>query len=386
MVNKLTENMVILGATGSIGTQALEVAKELNIKVSGLSANENIELLEKQIREFKPLIAVVMNKDKAEKLRTNIKDENTKILGGLEGLCELVSIKEADTVLNSLVGMVGLIPTLKAIENGKNIALANKETLVVGGELVTKKAKQKGVKILPVDSEHSAIFQCLNGCYDKKFLKKLILTASGGPFFSKTKDELLNVTKEDALKHPNWSMGSKITIDSATLMNKGFEIIEAMWLFDVNVDDIEVLIHRESIIHSLVEFCDNSVIAQLGIPSMKIPIQYALTYPYRAKSSVENLDLTKISNLTFYKPDYETFECIDICKKAVNLGGNVPAAINGANEQAVNLFLHDKIKFLDIQKVLKEVLLKCKRKPILKIDDILEADKWARTFVDNYFK
>ena len=383
---KLAKNIIILGSTGSIGTQALEVARELNIKVSALSANKNIDLLEKQIREFKPLKVAVMDKLSAQKLRDNIKDLSTEVLDGIDGLCELTHIKAADKVLNSLVGMVGLRPTLEAIENGKDIALANKETLVVGGELVIKRAKEKNVKILPVDSEHSAIFQCLGGNYSNKSLKKIILTASGGPFFGKSKEELLNIKKEDALKHPNWSMGAKITIDSATMMNKGFEIIEAMWLFGVKIEDIDVLVHRESIVHSLIEYCDNSVIAQLGLPSMKIPIQYSLTYPERYNSSVKELDLSKLMSLSFYNPDYDTFECINICKKAVQIGGTLPAAINGANEEAVKLFLNDKISFLDIQNVLNKVLDKYEKNNLSNVEDILRADSWARNFVNAYFK
>ena len=382
----MIKNIIILGSTGSIGTQALEVARELNIKVSALSANKNIGLLEKQIREFRPLKVAVMDKLSAQKLRDNIRDLSIEVLEGIDGICELTHIKEADMVLNSLVGMVGLKPTLEAIENRKNIALANKETLVVGGELVIKRAKEKSVKILPVDSEHSAIFQCLGGNYSDKFLKKIILTASGGPFFGKSKEELLNIKKEDALKHPNWSMGAKITIDSATLINKGFEIIEAMWLFGVKIDDIDVLIHRESIVHSLIEYCDNSVIAQLGLPSMKIPIQYAFTYPERHNSSVKELDLSKLKTLSFYKPDYNTFESINICKKAVKIGGTLPAAINGANEEAVKLFLNDKISFLDIQNVLNNVLNKYEINNLNSVDDILKSDNWARNFVKDYFK
>lgn len=381
----MTENMILLGSTGSIGTQALEVARELKIKVSGLSANENISLLEKQIREFKPKTVAVMNKEKAKQLRKNIQDTFTKVLEGAEGLCELTAISEADTVLNSLVGMVGLVPTLEAINNGKNIALANKETLVVGGELVMNRAREKKVNILPVDSEHSAIFQCLNGGQSRKYLKKIILTASGGPFFGKTKDDLINVTSSDALKHPNWSMGAKITIDSATLMNKGFEIIEAMWLFNVNIDDIDVLVHRESIVHSMVELSDNSIIAQLGAPSMKVPIQYALTYPERLPTTARSLNFSEIGTLSFYKPDYQTFECIDICKQAVKIGGVLPAAVNGANEEAVSLFLNHKINFLSIQEVVKQVLAKCERQNITSVGDILSADKWARNFVRTYF-
>lgn len=315
----------ILGSTGSIGTQALEVASELNIKVCALSCKENIDLLEKQIRKFKPKIVAVESESKAKILKENVKDLDVKVLPGKEGLCEVASFKESEMLLNSVVGIAGLLPTICAIENKIDIALANKETLVVGGEIVTNLAKKKGVNIFPVDSEHSAIFQCLQGMNSKKELNKLILTASGGPFFGKTKLELENVTKKEALNHPNWSMGNKITIDSATMMNKGFEIIEAKWLFDVSPENIDVLVHRESIIHSMVEYKDHSVIAQLGVPSMKIPIQYALTFPERLNSNVKPLDLSEISKLTFFKPDYETFDCLKICLEAIDLKGFYPA-------------------------------------------------------------
>lgn len=378
----MTKNMVILGSTGSIGTQALEVATELGITVSGLSANENVVLLEKQVRQFKPKVVAVVNREKAKWLQEKIGDTFTKVLTGEEGLCELVALTEADTVLNSLVGVAGLVPTLEAINNRKNIALANKEALVVGGELVMRRACEKKVAILPVDSEHSAIFQCLNGGDSQKFLKKIILTASGGPFFGKTKSELAHIKKESALKHPNWSMGAKITIDSATMMNKGFEIIEAMWLFGVSINEIDVVVHRESIVHSLVELCDGSVMAQLGVPSMKLPIQYALTYPNRAPNSAKTLNLAEVGSLSFFKPDYETFDCINICKEAAALGGVVPAVVNGANEVAVRLFLNDEISFLDIQRLVRSALQNCENHAVNGVEDLLKADKWARNFVE----
>lgn len=387
----MKKRISILGSTGSIGTQALEVAEELNINVSALSCKENIDLLEKQIRKFKPKIVAVESESKAKILKDNIKDLQMKVLSGEEGLCEVASFKESEMLLNSVVGVAGLLPTICAIENKIDIALANKETLVVGGEIVTKLAKENNVKIFPVDSEHSAIFQCVQGMNAKKELNKLILTASGGPFFGKTKLELKNVTKKEALNHPNWSMGNKITIDSATMMNKGFEIIEAKWLFDVAPQDIEVLVHRESIIHSMVEYKDHSVIAQLGVPSMKIPIQYALTFPERVQSNVTPLDLTEISKLTFFKPDYETFDCLKICLEALNMGGLYPAIVNAANESAVALFLNDKITFLDIPKIIRNVMNKYSNDKEflpqeLDIDSILKVDAWARNCVKELTK
>ena len=374
----MTENLTILGSTGSIGKQSLDVARELNIKITALSANKNIDLLENQIREFQPKFVAVYEKDAAIALSKNIKDTFTKVLFGMEGLCEVAAASEADTILNSVVGMVGLEPTLAAINAKKNIALANKETLVAGGKLVMEQAKKYGIKILPVDSEHSAIFQCLKGSPGKKALKKIILTASGGPFFGRDINSLKNVKKEDALKHPNWDMGAKITIDCATMMNKGLEIIEAAWLFDIDPSDIEVVIHRESVIHSMVEYQDNSIIAQMGVPSMKIPIQYALTYPERFNSSVNELDLCAVKNLTFFEPDYKTFDCLNICKEAFDLGGTVPAVINAANEEAVRLFLKDKISFLDIPKLVRKVMVDHKKEEINSLEDILKADSWAR--------
>lgn len=383
----MRKSISILGSTGSIGTQSLEVARELGIKVCALSCKINIDLLEKQIREFRPSIVAVESEKSAMDLKNRIKDLNTKVFAGMEGLCEVASCSESEILLNSVVGMVGLEPTLCAIESGIDIALANKETLVSGGALVMKRAKEKNVNIIPVDSEHSAIFQCLRGCPSKKALRKIILTASGGPFFGKSKSELKKVKKEDALKHPNWSMGSKITIDSATMMNKGLEMIEAAWLFDMMPDDIEVVVHRESVIHSLIEYVDHSMIAQLGVPSMKIPIQYALTFPERLPSMVKSANLCDIGTLSFFKPDYETFEALNICTEAIKKGDLFPAVMNGANEEAVYLFLNDKIAFLDITKFVKKAMIafeeSVENKKLENLNDILKADKWAREFIKN---
>ena len=371
----MTENLSILGSTGSIGTQALEVARELNIKIDALAANNNINLLEKQIREFSPSKVCVYDEKSAKILKDNIKDTFTKVFSGMDGLCEIVSKNFSDTVLTSISGMIGLVPTLEAIKAKKNIALANKETLVVGGEIVTEEAKNQGVKILPVDSEHSAIFQCIQGIKNPLDIKRLILTASGGPFFGKKLSDLKNVTVQDALNHPNWSMGKKITIDCATMMNKGLEIIEAVWLFNMNPQQIDVTVHRESIIHSMVEFKDNTVLAQMGVPSMKIPIQYALTYPERKSSSAQSLDFTKYNNLTFYEPDYETFKCLKICKDAIKIGGTMPTAINAANEKAVSLFLNGKINFLQTQEIVEFVFKNHKSQKINSLYDILNTDE-----------
>ena len=330
----MKHNLSVLGSTGSIGTQTLDVAEKLGLSVRALTANSNFGLLEQQIRKFKPELAVVFNEDKAAQLRDNIKDTSTKVLAGMDGLIAAATLGSADLVLNSVVGMVGLQPTIAAANAKKDIALANKETLVAGGDLVTDAVRENGVKLLPVDSEHSAIFQCLQGNPPNKALKKLILTASGGPFFGKTTADLKGVTVEQALNHPNWSMGAKITIDSASMMNKGLEIIEAARLFDVSGENIDVVVHRESIIHSLIEYTDNSVIAQLGVPDMRIPIQYAITYPERYESPVAELNLAQIGELTFFEPDYETFACLNACKRALAMGGVATAIANGANEEA----------------------------------------------------
>ncbi len=377
MVNTIS----ILGSTGSIGTQALDVARKLKLNICAITAHSNIDVLEQQVREFNPSLAVVFCEDKAKELKTKIADTNTKVLAGMEGLIEASTISSADMVLNSVVGMVGLLPTISAIKAGKDIALANKETLVAGGQLVMDALKENKVNMYPVDSEHSAIFQCLQGMNQKKELKKLILTASGGPFFGKKIEELRNVTVKDALNHPNWSMGAKITIDSASMMNKGLEIIEASWLFDMPQDKIDVVVHRESIIHSMIEFVDNSVIAQLGLPDMRIPIQYAITYPNRFESPVKELDLTEISNLSFFKPDYETFKCLSACKKAIEIGGSAPAIVNGANEVANKLFRDGKIKFLEIGELVTSALHNVEKNELKSVDDVLIADKSARQYV-----
>lgn len=375
------ENIAILGSTGSIGTQALDVVRCMGINVTALCANRNVKLLEEQTREFNPQVVAVMDESAAKELKIKLADMPVKVVQGMDGFIEAATLEQNDIVLNSVVGMVGLVPTLAIIEAGKDLALANKETLVAGGQLVTNAAKAKGVPILPVDSEHSAIFQCLQGSPGEHAFKRILLTASGGPFFGRTRNELVDVTPEQALKHPNWSMGAKITIDSATLMNKGLEVIEAAWLFDKGVDDIEVIVQRESIIHSAVEFCDNSVIAQLGTPDMRIPIQYAISYPDRVPSPAKPLDLFEVGRLTFYRPDTETFVCLEACREAMRRGGLAPAAANGANEKAVELFLKKKIGFLDIGKYVWEAMERQPKVDIFTVEDVLECDKAAREYV-----
>lgn len=374
----MTENLSILGSTGSIGKQSLDVCRKCGYGVKALTAFSSVDEIEKQAREFKPEKVALVDEKAAADLKIKLADTDIKVLGGMDGVCECAEIQSADTVLNSVVGMAGLKPTLTAIYAGKKIALANKETLVAGGQLVMSEAKRHGVEILPVDSEHSAIFQCLQGKPTNKALKKIILTASGGPFFGKTAEELRDVTVEKALKHPNWSMGAKITIDSATMMNKGLELIEAVWLFSVKPDDVDIVVHRESIVHSAVEYDDNSVIAQLGLPDMRIPIQYALTYPERFESPVGELSLSQIGKLTFFEPDYETFRCINLCRKAINMGGLYPAAVNSANEQANLMFRQGKIGFLDIADRVEAVLEKTPHYDNYTFEDILEIDKFAR--------
>ena len=320
----------------------------------------------------------------AKELQIAIADTSTKVLSGMEGLIEVAQLPQADLVLNSVVGMVGLQPTIAAAQAKKDIAFANKETLVAGGDLVTDAVRENGVRLLPVDSEHSAIFQCLQGMPDKKILKKIILTASGGPFFGKTTEELRDVTVEQALNHPNWSMGAKITIDSASMMNKGLEIIEAGRLFDVDGDQIDVVVHRESIIHSMVEFTDNSVLAQLGVPDMRIPIQYAITYPMRYESPVEELNLAKLGSLSFFEPDYDTFLCLRACKKAFAMGGAATAIANGANEEANALFRQGKIKFLTIGELVMGAVESIENFTPSCVQDILDADARARQFVKDH--
>ncbi|MGN0463487.1 MAG: 1-deoxy-D-xylulose-5-phosphate reductoisomerase [Acutalibacteraceae bacterium] len=375
------KNISILGSTGSIGTQSLDVIKKNGYRAVALTAYNKVDELERQIREFKPKYAALVDETAAKELSSRVADTDTKIYSGLEGVCECACADEADTVINSVVGMAGLKPTLDAIEAGKKIALANKETLVAGGQLVMDNAKKKNVPILPVDSEHSAIFQCLQGCRDKKTLKKIILTASGGPFFGKTKDELKSVTVREALNHPNWSMGAKITIDSATMMNKGLELIEAVWLFGVKPENVDIVVHRESVVHSLIEYVDNSVIAQLGVPDMRIPIQYALTYPERYESPVSELSLADYGKLTFFKPDYDTFECINICRNAVMKGGLYPAAANSANEEANYQFRHGKISFLRIPELVRLGVEKAPDKADYTLEDVLETDREVRAYI-----
>lgn len=371
----------ILGSTGSIGTQTLDVVDKLGLKVVALTASTNISLLEKQVRKYKPRLAVVFDESKAKIFKDNIKDTGTIVMSGMDGLIAAATVESAELVLNSVVGMVGLKPTISAANAKKDIALANKETLVAGGNLVTDAVKNNGVKLLPVDSEHSAIFQCLQGMPKSKCLKKLILTASGGPFFGKTTEQLKSVTIEQALNHPNWSMGAKITVDSATMMNKGLEIIEASRLFDVSGDDIDVVVHRESIIHSMIEYSDNSVIAQLGLPDMRIPIQYAVTYPERFPSPVGELNLSQIGKLTFFEPEYNTFKCLEACKKALSMGGAATAIANGANEEANMLFRQGKISFLDIGELVSGAVDSIKNFEPKNVEDVLSADKLARQYV-----
>lgn len=373
--------ITILGSTGSIGTQALEVARKHNIKVRACAAHSNTALLAEQVKQFDCEYACIYDENKKAELEELLSGYDVKILSGMDGLKHIARLDNVDKMLNSVVGMVGLEPTLEAINVGTDIALANKETLVTGGELVINAAKANNVRIYPVDSEHSAIFQCLQGNNSAQ-LRKIILTASGGPFYKKTKAELRNVTVEQALKHPNWSMGNKITIDSATLMNKGLEFIEAMWLFNLKPDQIEIVVHRQSIMHSAVEYNDYSVIAQLGVPDMKIPIQYALLYPDRFECPTDRLSLTEYGNLTFEKPDYETFGCLTACIRAVTMGGIMPASVNAANEVAVKAFLDKKISFLQIGELVSGIIDKVENKPADSLDSVLAADKNARELTE----
>ena len=374
------KRLIILGSTGSIGTQALDIvrANPDKYEVVAIAAGSNAQLLEKQAREFQVKSVALFDKTAANDLKIKLADTDTSVLCGADGVCELASM-DCDMVLNAVVGIAGLRPTLAAIDAGHTIALANKETLVTGGEIVNRRLKEKGVKLLPVDSEHSAIFQSLQGAPDGS-LKKILLTASGGPFFNKTRKELESVTVNDALNHPNWSMGAKITIDSASLMNKGLEVIEAVHLFGVPASQIEVLVHRQSILHSAVELSDGAVIAQLGTPDMKLPIQYALTYPER-DMCFESLDLFKVGSLTFEKPDTDTFRLLPLCIEAINRGGLYPTAINGANEESVKLFLEGKIKFLQIAELNERAMNLCENKTEFSVEDIFAADEAARKIV-----
>lgn len=379
----------ILGSTGSIGTQTLDVVRKNPemFKIEGISTNKNIELLSEQIHEFKPNIVTIFNEE-AYKDFLNKKEDfdyDFEVHTGLDGLVKISSSKTIDTLVTAVVGMIGLVPTIEAIRNSTTIALANKETLVTAGKIVMSEAKKHNASIIPVDSEHSAIFQCLNGENGNK-IDKILLTASGGPFRGKKKAELENVSKNDALKHPNWTMGQKITIDSSTLMNKGLEVIEAKWLFDVDADDIIVHVHPQSIIHSMVQFQDSTVIAQLGCPDMRVPIQYALTYPKRIESSFERLDLFEIASLTFEKADMEVFPCLKLAYDSLKHGGTDCTVLNAANEILVQMFLNDEIKFYDIPKYIKLAIDKHQFIEDPSLEDILNTDKWTRDFIKKTLK
>jgi len=377
----MKKKISLIGSTGSIGTQTLDVIRHIGYEVGALAANKNARSVEKQAREFCPKVVCMYDDAAAKELKTALSDTNIKVLSGMEGLCEAAAFNDADITVTAVSGMIGLKPTLCAIDAGKTIALANKETLVCAGNIVMSKAREKDVNILPVDSEHSALFQCLEAMKDKKTLSKLILTASGGPFFGKTKAELEHVTKAQALKHPNWDMGAKITIDSATLMNKGLEFIEAMWLYDVSPDDIDIIVHRESIIHSMVRFVDNSYLAQIGTPDMRLPIQYALTYPDRCPSLSGEVDFAKLKSFTFFPPDKDVFPCLPIAISAAKTGGNACAVMNAANEEAVALFLKEKLSFYGISDLVGNILSRVEYIKDPTLDDIISSDKEARTVV-----
>lgn len=370
----MTEKTAVLGSTGSVGRQALDVCRHRNIKVTALSAGSNISLLEEQIREFSPGLCAVADERAAADLAVRVADTGTRIISGKNSAEVIASEADADTVLNSVSGIAGLRPTLAAIRAGKNLALANKESLVTYGKVVMAEAERRGVMILPVDSEHSAVFQCLSG----QKVKKIILTASGGPFFGKKREELARITPADALAHPTWSMGNRITVDSATLMNKGFEVIEAVMLFGVAPEQVDVAVHRESIIHSMVEYTDNAVIAQMGAPDMRLCVQYALTYPERYDSPVAELDLVKLSRLTFAEPDGEAFPLLPLAYRAVKRGGVVPAVMNGADEAAVAMFLDGRISFTDISDIVSAVTENAPEVECPTLEDIEAADREAR--------
>lgn len=374
----------ILGSTGSIGTQSLTVCKKMGYRVKAITAHSNWKLMEEQIRQFNPEKAVLTDMEAAQKLKEAVSDTATIVLSGMDGVLEVASDPQQDTVINALMGVAGLKPTVCAIEAGNNVALANKETLVAGGKLVTELVKKKGVLLTPIDSEHSAIFQCLQG-NESKSVKRLIITASGGPFYGKSRSELAGIKKEQALKHPNWSMGAKITIDSSTLMNKGLEFIEAMWLFSMPPEKIDVVVHPQSIIHSMVEYVDGSVMAQMGAPDMMIPIQYALTWPHRYESPAKHLDLLSCGDLTFKKPDTETFTCLADCIEAAKRGGLYPCVLNSANEEAVSLFLQDKIGYLDLFDAVRQALDHFDLGDYNSVEEVLEADRKAREFVRETF-
>ena len=380
----MTNTITILGSTGSIGRQTLSVADELGLRVAALTAERNVDLMEVQCRQYRPKLAVLADKTAAEELKVRLADMNIRVLAGAEALCEAAALPEADTVVAAVCGFAALRPTLTAIREKKRIALANKETMVCAGELMQAAARESGAEIIPVDSEHSAIFQCLMGCRDKNEVKRLILTCSGGPFFGKTREDLAGMTKSDALRHPNWKMGAKITVDCATLMNKGLEIIEAMRLYELPLSKVEAVIHRQSVVHSLVEFVDGAVLAQLGVPDMRIPIGLAMTYPNRAHNPAPALDLMTCGPLTFDAIDETAFPCFALAKQAAQTGGTACTAMNAANEEAVGLFLQDRLGFYDIADAVEAAL----RLPVVQepsLADIFEADRLARVHTRERF-
>ena len=377
----MSRKVTVLGSTGSIGQQSLEVIAACGMEAAALAANSSVERMEEQARRFRPAIAALADEKAAADLRVRLADTGVRVLSGLEGVLEVATISSADTAIAALVGMAGLRPTLASIREGKRVCLANKETLVCAGPLVLEEAKDYGAKIYPVDSEHSAIFQCLEANRDRGEVKRLILTCSGGPFYGKKREELAHITVEDALRHPNWSMGAKITVDSATLMNKGLEVMEAMHLYRMPAEKISIVVHRESIIHSLVEYCDNAIIAQLGAPDMRLPIQYALTYPKRVPGPSAPLDLWNCGPLTFSTPDVEAFPCLALALEAAKTGGTAGAILNGANEEAVGQFLAGKIGFLDIPAKVERAMSQIKAVQNPSMQDIMEADKAAREAV-----
>ena len=377
------KTIAVLGSTGSIGTQTLDVARANgDLRVAALAAGRNIKLLEKQIREFSPKVVAVWEEDAAKELRTAVSDLDVKIVAGMDGLIEITTLPEVETLVTAIVGMIGIRPTVEAIKTGKDIALANKETLVTAGHIIMPLAKEHGVKILPVDSEHSAIFQSLNGEHHEQ-IDKLLITASGGPFRGKKRADLEKVKVEDALKHPNWAMGQKITIDSATLVNKGLEVMEAKWLFGVDLDQIEVVVQPQSVIHSMVQFVDGAVIAQLGTPDMKLPIQYALYYPDRRYLAGERLDFAKLGQITFEKPDMDTFLGLPLALKASRAGGSMPTVFNAANERAVSKFLHREIGFTDIYEIITECMGQHKIVCDPDIEEILDTEKATYEFIES---
>ena len=377
----MTKCVSVLGSTGSIGRQTLEVLEQLPVRVAALTAGSNVKLMAQQCRKFKPELAVMATPQAAAELKNALDGQKLRILSGMEGLLEAAQHEQADTVVTAVVGMLGLRPTLAAIRRKKRIALANKETLVCAGALVMQAAREYGAEIVPVDSEHSAIFQCLMGCGDRREIRRLILTCSGGPFFGKTPEELQKVTKADALRHPNWKMGNKITIDCATLMNKGLEIIEAMHLYAMPLSKVDVVIHRQSIVHSLVEFRDGAMMAQLGVPDMRVPIRLALTYPERQENPAPGLDLTSCGPLTFERPDAAAFPCLALAREAAERGGNACAVMNGANEAAVALFLQDRIGFYDIPRLVRRAMDAVPFVSAPELEDVLKSDRAARIAV-----